>query len=83
MCHHAQQNLHPFTFSTSANRACHGGQESLENDMASARERASVSHVKPLILTKEGGSTYAQLLVRKGGEDLPEQFLPSYLGPQD
>lgn len=47
---------------------------------AIARDRA---YVKPLILTKEGGPTYAQIPVRKGGEDLPEQFLPSYLGPQD
>lgn len=47
------------------------------------RERAYVSHVKPLILTEEGGPTYAQIPVRKGGEDLPELFLSSYLGPQD
>lgn len=29
------------------------------------RERAYVSHVKPLILTKEGGPTYAQILSEK------------------
>lgn len=51
--------------------------------LVQTEERAYVSHVMPLILTKEGEPTYAQIPVRKVGEDLLELFLPSYLGPQD
>lgn len=44
-------------------------------------ERTYVSPMRSLNLDKVGGSRFEQISARKGGEKLPEQFLPSCLRP--